>query len=111
MAPHSSTLAWRIPRTEESGRPQPTGCEESDTTERFHFHFESHVTDSDCFGSFCLGFCLFIFGHTWSFLLGSGFSHCGELGLLFLAVRKLLIVVGSPVVTCGPSSCGCQAVE
>ena len=30
MAPHSSTLAWKIPWTEEP---------ESDTTERLHFHF------------------------------------------------------------------------
>ena len=29
MAPHSSTLAWKIPWMEE----------ESDTTERLHFHF------------------------------------------------------------------------
>ena len=35
MAPHSSTLAWKIPWTEEPGR----GREESDTTERLHFHF------------------------------------------------------------------------
>ena len=36
MATHSSTLAWKIPWTEE-----PVGCsrEESDTTERLHFHF------------------------------------------------------------------------
>ena len=33
MATHSSTLAWRIPRTEEPGRPQSTGSQESDTTE------------------------------------------------------------------------------
>ena len=33
MAPHSSTLAWKIPWTEEPGR------EESDRTERLHFHF------------------------------------------------------------------------
>ena len=38
MAPHSSTLAWKIPWTEE-----PSGLQggrwESDTTERLHFHF------------------------------------------------------------------------
>ena len=34
MAPHSSTLAWKIPWTEEPG-----GSLESDTTERLHFHF------------------------------------------------------------------------
>ena len=38
MAPHSSTLAWKIPWTEEPGRLQSMGCEESDTTEQLHFH-------------------------------------------------------------------------
>ena len=35
MAPHSSTLAWKIPWTEEPGRLQSM----SDTTEWLHFHF------------------------------------------------------------------------
>ena len=39
MAPHSSTLAWKIPWVEEPGRLGPWGLEESDTTERLHFHF------------------------------------------------------------------------
>ena len=39
MAPNSSTLAWNIPWTEEPGRLQSMGLEESDTTERLHFHF------------------------------------------------------------------------
>ena len=39
MAPHSSTLAWKIPWTEESGRLQSMGSLESDMTERLHFHF------------------------------------------------------------------------
>ena len=39
MAPHSSTLAWKIPWTEEPGRLQSMGSLESDTTERPHFHF------------------------------------------------------------------------
>ena len=39
MATHSSTLAWKIPWTEEPGRLSPWGCEESDTTERLHFRF------------------------------------------------------------------------
>ena len=39
MAPHSSTLAWKIPWVEESGRLQSMGLLESDTTERLHFHF------------------------------------------------------------------------
>ena len=38
-APHSSTLAWQIPWTEEPGRLQSMGSLESDTTERLHFHF------------------------------------------------------------------------
>ena len=39
MAPHSSILAWKIPRKEEPGRLQSRGRTESDTTERLHFHF------------------------------------------------------------------------
>ena len=39
MAPHSSTLAWKIPWMEEPGRLQSMGCEESDMTEWLHFHF------------------------------------------------------------------------
>ena len=40
MAPHSSTLAWKIPWTEEPGRLQSMGSlrVESDTTEQLHFH-------------------------------------------------------------------------
>ena len=39
MAAHSSTLAWKIPWTEEPGRLPSMGLLESDTTERLHFHF------------------------------------------------------------------------
>ena len=39
MAPHSSTLAWKIPWTEEPGGLQSMGSLESDTTEQLHFHF------------------------------------------------------------------------
>ena len=39
MAPHSSTLAWKIPWTEEPGGLRPWGRLESDVTERLHFHF------------------------------------------------------------------------
>ena len=39
MGPHSSTLAWKIPWMEEPGGLQSWGREESDTTERLHFHF------------------------------------------------------------------------
>ena len=36
IAPHSSTLAWKIPRTEEPGRLH--GVAESDPAEQLHFH-------------------------------------------------------------------------
>ena len=39
MAPHSSTLAWKIPWMEEPGRLQSMGSLESDTTEWLDFHF------------------------------------------------------------------------
>ena len=39
MAPHSSTLAWKIPWMEEPGRLQSMGPLKSDTTERLHFQW------------------------------------------------------------------------
>ena len=39
VAPHSSTLAWKIPWMEEPGRLQSMGSLRSDTTEQLHFHF------------------------------------------------------------------------
>ena len=39
MAPHSSTLAWKIPWMEEPGGLQSMGSLGLDTTERLHFHF------------------------------------------------------------------------
>ena len=39
MAPHSSTLAWKLPWTEEPGRLQSMVSGKSDTTKRLHFHF------------------------------------------------------------------------
>ena len=39
MTPHSSTLAWKIPRTEEPVGCSPWGLEEQDTTEQLRFHF------------------------------------------------------------------------
>ena len=41
MAPHSSTLAWNIPWTEEPGCLQSMGSLRSDTTEQLHFHFHA----------------------------------------------------------------------
>ena len=37
--PHSTTLAWKIPWTEEPGRLPSMGSLELDTTERLHFQF------------------------------------------------------------------------
>ena len=39
MAIHSSTIAWKIPWTEEPGRLQPLGRKELDTTKRLYSHF------------------------------------------------------------------------
>ena len=39
MAPHSSTLAWKIPWTEEAGRLQSVESLKVDMTEQLHFHF------------------------------------------------------------------------
>ena len=39
MASHSSTLAWKIPWTEEPGRLQSMGSLGVSTTEQLHFHF------------------------------------------------------------------------
>ena len=40
MAPHSSTLAWKIPWTEKPGRLHAVhGVAKSDLTEQLHFHF------------------------------------------------------------------------
>ena len=38
------TLAWEIPWTEEPGRLQSMGCEESDMAEQLHFHFSLSCT-------------------------------------------------------------------
>ena len=39
MAPHPSTLAWKIPWTEEPGRLQSMGSLKVGQTERLHSHF------------------------------------------------------------------------
>ena len=39
MATHSSTLAWKIPWTEEPGSYSPWGRKESDTTEQLDFTY------------------------------------------------------------------------
>ena len=39
MAPHSSTLAWKIHGWRSLVGCSPWGCKESDTIEQLHFHF------------------------------------------------------------------------
>ena len=46
IAPHSSTLAWKIPWMEELVAYSPWDREESDTTERLHFLFWSIISYS-----------------------------------------------------------------
>ena len=46
MAPHSSTLAWKIPWVEEPGRLQSIGLIELDT-ERRPFHFSLHALEKE----------------------------------------------------------------
>ena len=54
MAPHSSTLAWKIPWTEEPGRLQSMGVTKSrtllsDFTFTFHFHaLEKEMATHSC---------------------------------------------------------------
>ena len=42
MATHSSSLAWKIPWTEE-----PSRLKESDTTEQLHFHVHFHSASNE----------------------------------------------------------------
>ena len=44
MATHSSTLAWKIPRTEEPGRLQSMASLRVGMTELLHFHFSLSCT-------------------------------------------------------------------
>ena len=44
METHSSVLAWKIPRTEESGGLQSMGCKELDMTEHAHTHTPTGLT-------------------------------------------------------------------
>ena len=89
MAPHSSTLAWKIPWTEEPGRSSPWGRWESDTTEWLHFHFslscigEGNGNPLQCSclenpreGGACWATCLWgrRVGHEWSNLAASSLN-------------------------------------
>ena len=47
MATHSSTLAWKIPWTEEPGRLQFMGSRRSDMTEDFTFTFHFHALEEE----------------------------------------------------------------
>ena len=41
MAPHTATLVWEVPWTEEPGRLQSMGLLRVRQTERLHFHFHA----------------------------------------------------------------------
>ena len=47
MAPHSSTLAWKIPWAEKPGGLQSVALLELDTTERFTFAFHFHALEKE----------------------------------------------------------------
>ena len=47
MAPHSSTLAWKIPWTEEPGRLQSMGLRRVGMTERPPFTFHFHALEKE----------------------------------------------------------------
>ena len=46
MATRSSTLAWKIPWTEEPGGLQPMGSKESDTTDQVSHHHHHVAVNS-----------------------------------------------------------------
>ena len=47
MAPHSNTLAWKIPWMEEPDRLRSMGLLESDRTEHFTFTFHFHALEKE----------------------------------------------------------------
>jgi len=47
MAPHSSTLAWKIPWTEEPGGCSPLGRESRTQLSDFTFTFHSHALEKE----------------------------------------------------------------
>ena len=71
MAPHSSTLAWKIPWTKEPGRLQSTGSlsqtRVSDFTFTFHFHAleKEMATHSSVLAGECQGQGSLVGCHLW----------------------------------------------
>ena len=47
MAPHSSTLAWKVPWTEEPGRLQSMGSQSQTRLSDFTFTFHSHALEKE----------------------------------------------------------------
>ena len=47
MAPHSSILAWQIPRMEEPGGLQSMGSLRVGTSEQLHLHFSFHALEKE----------------------------------------------------------------
>ena len=68
LATHSSILTWRIPWTEEPGRPQSTASEsdmtEHSPTKKLLWGFLGHMTFSDSTGKFTTGYTTYDCGQT-----------------------------------------------
>ena len=88
MATHSSTLAWKIPRTEETCRLHPWGRKELDTAERLHFTTDTlkhpliriHRFLSQMYGNLCFLF-LFLQATAYLFFLHALFLNTFFTGL------------------------------
>ena len=91
-APHSSTLAWKIPWTEEPGRLQSMGLQ-SDTTERLHCFWLCFAAARACLVVTIQGYwrCGAWTSH------GSGFPCCGAPAL----GARALTVVAHGLRSCG----------
>ena len=84
MAPHSSTLAWKIPWTRSLVCCGPWGRKESDTTERLHFT-SLHFTSCGWFRAvFCFSVCLPPFRCSLGEVSIKAFCQFFLLGCLFL---------------------------
>ena len=68
MATHSSILAWEIPWTEESGRIQSMGPQESDMTQQLnhHHHIQIYVCVCMCVCIYmCVCVCVCVYIYIW----------------------------------------------
>ena len=102
MTIHSSTIAWKIPWTDEPGGLQSTGRKESDTTElpHFHFHFQSlrEPQSWDSPGLFHCGSCAaFVSHHLWLSESKDYVPHVLHLWGVHYAEEPLSVRLASPL--------------